>query len=338
MNITRLKNSLVKKTTKTVIPLLLGGLIVWMLYRNSNIEALWQIIQSANYRILAFSLIFGLAGNVFRALRWEMLINSLGYYPRSMSLIYAVQGNYAVNFVLPRAGELWRCGAVAKYDKMPFSKAFGTMLADRLMDVVAMFFIFPISLLLNLDFFERYFHQNPDYGKNITSLFSSAWLYVILFAFIFFVTLIFTIFRHARFVQRISNFFAGLKRDWQLIRAMKGKFKFILYTFLIWFAYYLYFYICFFAFDFTKELGAAAGLIVFVMSSFGVAAPVQGGIGAWHFMVISSLLIFGITWEQGSAFAGAVFAIQTVWVILCGIIGIIAMPYVKREKISLKNR
>ncbi len=94
---------------------------------------------------------------------------------------------------------------------------------------------------------------------------------------------------------------------------------------------YLYFYLCFYAFGFTEHLGPVAGLIVFAMSSLGVAAPTQGGIGAWHFMVITSLLVYGVTWEQGSAFAGAVFTIQSAWLILTGIFSIFAIQYVKRD-------
>ena len=112
---------------------------------------------------------------------------------------------------------------------------------------------------------------------------------------------------------------------------MDKKGLFILYTFLTWFGYYLYFYLCFFAFDFTEHLGPVAGLIVFAMSTLGVAAPTQGGIGAWHFMVITSLLVYGVSWEEGSAFAGAVFTIQSVWLILIGIFSIFAIQNVKRD-------
>jgi len=95
--------------------------------------------------------------------------------------------------------------------------------------------------------------------------------------------------------------------------------------------FYLYFYICFYAFDFTKELGPLAGLIVFAMTNIGISVPVQGGIGPWHFMVISSLVILGVVENQALAFAGVVFTIQSVWQILYGLFGVIMLPYVKRE-------
>ena len=122
-----------------------------------------------------------------------------------------------------------------------------------------------------------------------------------------------------------------MKQDILMVRKMKQKGLFVFYTFLCWFGYYLYFYFCFYAFGFTEHLGPVAGLLVFTMSSLGVAAPTQGGIGAWHFMVITSLLVYGVSYEQGSAFAGAVFTIQSLWLILIGIFSIFAIQYVKRD-------
>lgn len=122
-----------------------------------------------------------------------------------------------------------------------------------------------------------------------------------------------------------------MKSDWQRILAMKEKKRMILYTILLWFCFYLYFYICFYAFDFTRGLGALAGLIVFAMTNIGISVPVQGGIGPWHFMVSSSLIIFGVTGNEALAFAGAVFIVQSVWQILYGLFGVIALPYVNRD-------
>jgi hypothetical protein len=142
-------------------------------------------------------------------------------------------------------------------------------------------------------------------------------------------------------IKKIKLFYGGMKRDILTVWKMNQKGLFILYTFLCWFGYYLYFYLCFYAFGFTEHLGPVAGLIVFAMSSLGVAAPTQGGIGAWHFMVITSLLVYGVTWEQGSAFAGAVFTIQSAWLILTGILSIFAIQYVKRdtpETVEIVNR
>ena len=325
------KPGIIKRGVKTFLPLVIGILVLWLLYKDTNLNELWKIIKSANFNIIAFSLLFGLGGNLFRALRWELTIQSLGYYPKRMSLIYAVMGNYAVNFLLPRAGEVWRCGVITKYDKVPFSATFGTLIIDRFFDVVAMGFIMVLCIILDFNFFISYFNTNPAVGSGIISLLTSFWFYASILTIFLLLYVLFRYLPNFYLLKKVKLFILGMKRDILMVWKMKKKNLFILYTFLCWVGYYLYFYFCFYAFGFTQHLGPVAGLLVFAMSSLGVAAPTQGGIGAWHFMVITSLLVYGVSYEQGSAFAGAVFTIQSLWLILIGIFSIFAIQYVKRD-------
>jgi len=300
------------------------------MYRDTNMGELWQIVKSSNIGVIASSLIFGLIGNIIRGLRWELFVNSLGYYPPRASLMYANLGNYAVNFVLPRAGDIWRCGVVSRYDKIPFSKVFETFLVDKMLDIIAGLVVIFVSVLLYIDFFVSYLRDNSQLMNGLTSFFSSGWVHAGMAVILLAIVLMCTVFRKTSFTEKIYKFFRTLKYDLKLISKMKAKRRIIVYTILVWFCFYLYFYICFYAFDFTKGLGPLAGLIVFAMTNIGISVPVQGGIGSWHFVVISSLLILGVTEKEALAFAGAVFIIQSVWQILYGLFGVLAMPYVKR--------
>ena len=320
-----------KSLLKILFSLSLGLLIIWAMYRNTDMGELWSIIKSANIGVIASSLIFGLIGNYIRGLRWELFVNSLGYHPPRASLVYATLGNYAVNFVLPRAGDIWRCGVVSRYDKIPFAKTLETFLVDKMVDVVAGLGIIFISILLYIDFFASYLQDNSELTEGLTNFFTSAWMYAGLAVLLVAVLLMCTVFRKTAFMEKVRKFFNTLKNDLTRISRMEEKKRIIIYTILVWFCFYLYFYICFFAFDFTKELGPLAGLIVFAMTNIGISVPVQGGIGPWHFVVISSLLILGVAEKEALAFAGAVFIIQSVWQILYGLFGVLAMPYVKRE-------
>ena len=329
-----------KKIVRTIFPLILGVVVLWLLYKDTDMGELWRLTKSANFYIIAYSLLFGLAGNIFRALRWELTIQSVGYYPKRMSLMYAVMGNYAVNFLLPRAGEVWRCGVVTKYDKIPFSTTFGTLIVDRLFDVVAMAFIMLLCLLLDFNFFFAYFQTNSDVGQGLVATFSSVWFYAIIIGLIMILYMLIRFLPNFFLIKEMRLFYNRMKRDILMVWKMDRKGLFLLYTFLTWLGYYLYFYLCFYAFGFTEHLGPVVGLIIFTMSTLGVAAPTQGGIGAWHFMVITSLLVYGVSWEEGSAFAGAIFTIQSAWLILIGIFSIFAIQYVKRdlpEKIEITN-
>ena len=112
---------------------------------------------------------------------------------------------------------------------------------------------------------------------------------------------------------------------------MEHKARFLMETILIWAGYFCYFYITFYAFDFTRDLGISVGLIAFTMSSIGVAVPVQGGIGPWHFMVIATLVCFGVNENDAAAFALVVHTVQTVWTGLCGLFGVVALPLTNRK-------
>ncbi len=331
-----MKSESAKNILKTLLSLMLGLLIIWAMYRNSDLGELWSIIETANFWIIAASLMFGLIGNLLRGLRWELFVNSLGYHPPRASIVYATLGNYAVNYVLPRAGDFWRCGVVSKYDKIPFSKTLETFLIDKIVDVIAGLSIIFISIILYIDFFISYINNNPQFGRSIINLFSSVWFYVILGVTIFIIVLFLTIFKKNPIMVKIHNFFKAVKHDLKLISVMKEKWRIIIYTILLWLCFYLYFYVCFFAFDFTKDLGPLAGLIVFAMTNIGISVPVQGGIGPWHFMASSSLVILGVADSQALAFAAAVFAIQSIWQILYGLFGVLAMPFVNRKHHSGK--
>lgn len=317
---------------KTLFSFALGVAIIWWLYRKTDVSELWGIAKSANFGIIAFSLIFGLLGNYLRALRWELLLNSLGYLPKRAGIVFATFGNYAVNFLLPRAGDLWRCGMVTKYDGIPFPKTLETFLIDKILDILAGVLLVVVSLTLSVDFFASYFHQNPRFAEGFTKIFFSLWTYLFLIIVAGGTVVLFTYFKDTLPVKKVKAIVRTIGYDMKRIATMKSKGKMFLYTALAWLSFYIYFYVCFYAFDFTRNLGMAIGWIVFAMSNVGVAVPVQGGVGTWHFMVISSLVIFGVRYEEASAFAGAIFAIQSVWIILIGVGGILGLPYVKREK------
>ena len=124
------------------------------------------------------SLLFGLFANVVRGLRWGLLISSLGERFKMSNIIYAVLGNYAVNMVLPRVGEVWRCGIITKYDKIPFTKLLGTLLIDRVSDTIVVGLITLLIFIFNFDFFVSFFAKNPALLEGFQKMFDSIWIYV----------------------------------------------------------------------------------------------------------------------------------------------------------------
>lgn len=316
---------------KIILPLAFGCLLLWYMYSKMDLTEIWEVIRKGvNYNIILFSLLFGLGANIMRGLRWTLLIRSMGDEVKTSDAIYAVLGNYAVNLLLPRVGEVWRCGMVTKYDKVPFTKLLGTLLVDRVSDTVMVGLITFSIFVFQFDFFRSFFENNPTLLDGFQSMFNSIWIYV---GFIIFGLGIWFIFRYMsnftlviRAKSLLKNVWEGIKSIWWL----KKKWLFILQTFLIWIGYFLYFYITFYAFSFTEHLGVTAGLIAFTMSSIAVAVPVQGAIGPWHFMVIASLMCFGVRETDAAAFALVVHTVQTLWLALTGLVGVIAFAVMKK--------
>ena len=319
--------SILRTFVKVVLPLGFGFLLLWWLFREMDLTEIWNVIRhGVRYDIILFSLLFGLFANIVRGLRWGLLIETLGVRFKRSNAINAVLGNYAVNLVLPRVGEVWRCGIVAKYDKISFSKLLGTLLIDRVSDTIMVGTITLFIFIFNIDFFISFFAKNPALLEGFHAMLNSIWIYalaiglVILVWFVFKYMSRFTLVRKAK--ELLLNVWAGMKSIW----LMDKKWLFLVQTLLIWSGYFCYFYITFYAFDFTRELGIGVGLIAFTMSSIGVAVPVQGGIGPWHFMVIATLVCFGVNENDAAAFALVVHTVQTVWTGLCGLAGIVALP------------
>lgn len=324
--------SIIHTSIKIILPLTLGCLLLWFLYRKMDISEIWNVIKTGvDYKVILFSLLFGLGANMVRGWRWGLLIRSLGENLRMKNAIYAVLGNYAVNLVLPRVGEVWRCGMVSKYDKISFTKLLGTLLIDRVSDMVMVGLIALSIFTFNINFFVSFFERNPQLSAGFSSMLHSVWIYIFLVIFLLAVWFVFKYLSNFTLVQKIKgmlgNVWTGIKSIW----VMKRKWLFLVQTLMLWLGYFLYFYITFYAFGFTENLGVSVGLIAFTMSSIGVAVPVQGAIGPWHFMVIATLVCFGVNENDAAAFALVVHTVQTVWTGLCGLFGVVALPVINRR-------
>lgn len=328
---TKKKNSFFNILIKIVLPLALGILILYFLFRNTNFTQLWETIKDANFGILAFSLIFGFIANFIRGYRWKLLITPLGYNPKASNLILSFFGNYAINFALPRAGEIWRCGIVSKEEKIPFAKLFGTLILDRVLDTLTVFIIILFAFSLNIQFFIDYLKSNEHAFDSILNFLKSPILYIGIFLTIAIVFAIFKFFKNNIVVRKVREFCISMWNDMKAIGRMKQKKRLIIYTIGIWLCYFCYFYMTFFAFGFTSGLGVKAGLVAFAMSSLSMAVPTNGGMGAWHAAVIASLIIYGVSNASAEAFTFGVFAIQTLWVLICGLAAI-AILAIKNRK------
>ncbi|MCC8146467.1 MAG: flippase-like domain-containing protein [Bacteroidales bacterium] len=329
----KLKSALIK-FAKTFLPLLFGLFIFWLIFRKMDFREIMSILrQDVNFWFIALSLPFGLIANIIRAYRWDLLIRPLGFTPRKSNLVYAVLGNYGVNLVFPRLGEVWRCTMITRYEKIPFTKLFGTLITDRLADTVMVGLIVVAAFIMNVPYFDSFFAQHPEAFDTFNKIMTSAWMYTTIVIIGLLIWGFYKLFKNHPWVKKTKHMLASVWEGIRSIVNMKERRLFIFYTILIWLGYFLYFYICFYAFPFTKNLGWNCGLIAFGMSSVAVAVPVQGSIGPWHAMVIAVLMGFGVSSIDAGAFAFCVHTVQQlIFTASFGLFGVLALPIANKGK------
>ena len=322
------------KFLKTFVPLAFGIVVFWLIFRTLDFKQILLILKKdVNFWIIALSLPFGLFSNIIRAFRWDLLIKPLGYSPKKSNLIYSYLGNYGVNLAIPRLGEIWRCTMISRYEQIPLSALIGTMITDRMFDFVPIGVILVISFIMNVPYFKMFFAQNPGMFDLIYEISTSVWIYVAIAIVVGVVWFCLVYFKEKAFINKIKSSLLNIWDGILSIIRMKDKWMFIFYTFLIWSGYFFYFYICFYAFPFTKDLGWNRGLIAFGISSITATIPIQGGLGAWHFIMIAVFAGFGLNSIDAGAFALCVHTIQAlIFTGLFGLFGILALPIANKGK------
>jgi glycosyltransferase 2 family protein len=323
----------VKSSLKYIAFFAAGVIIFWLIYKDLDINMIKSVLKNhVNYLWVGVSLIIGVLSHIARAIRWNYLIEPMGLKPRLSNTFMSVMFGYLMNLVLPRMGEISRCGALAKYEKIPFMKLIGTVVTERIIDVILLLLFAMIAFISQFGRILQLFINNPEIGDKAVNMVTSP--YVIGFVVLFLIIVVF--FRKriykSRFFKRIENTFEHLREGLVSVKFIRNKWAFIFYSFLIYILYYLMMYVSFFAFDFTSGLSPLAALTAFVMGSFGMVAPVQGGLGTWHFMIKESLLLYGISNENGIIFAFVAHTVMTLLVIVLGLISLLALPLLNRKK------
>lgn len=320
---------------KFIIFLSIGVFLLWLAYRNYDMNELWIGLKSANFYWIALSMLVSLGSHWMRAVRWNLLIEPLGYKPKKLNTFCAVMIMYLANFAIPRMGEVTRCGVMKQYEKVPFTQLLGTVLIERSVDMLVLIFLFIIVLLTQFWVIVKFLKNNPAIIANLDKLKFSG--FVALIAGVIFIILVIVFWKklkatkmYQKIEATVNNFVAGIKT----VFTMQRKISFLINTFAIWFLYFLNLYICFQAFGATQNLPVLAGLAGIVIGSFGMVAPVQGGIGAWHIMIIQTLVVYGIVSKDGAVFAAVVHGSMMVLLVIGGFISLLILPVYNRSSKS----
>lgn len=333
---------LISLLLKYGIPIAISVGLAWFLSKNVDWSAIKDSLRNdVNYWWFVPVIVVSVLSHVFRALRWRLQLRAIGIEPPLGALVNSIFGTYFVNLLFPRLGEVWRSGYIANREKASFTQVLGSMVGDRLSDTVVVALLTLFTFFVAQDKFTMFFNYRSGDGG---SMFSSWVFWVLVLLGIAGVLALIWIYRSKSENKIISKLRLMLHNLWEgfaAIGKMDGKWMFLVYTLLIWGCYFLQLYIASFAFSCTKDLGVVAILVLFVLSSIGMAVPSNGGLGPWQFAIIFGLALYGVGSlplstpynPQASAFAWLVWGVQTCLLIVLGIYAFISMA-IDRKRIA----
>lgn len=311
-----------KDICRTVLPLVLGAFILYWVYRDFDFARAGEVLlHDTDWYWMSFSLLFGVLSHVLRGWRWKLALEPLSLYPRVSNCVDAVFVSYAANLVLPRVGEVSRCGILSRSDGLPFAKTLGTVVTERIIDTVCICLLAIITFLIQTPVFFRFFQQTGTKIPSLLHLFTSPWFYVVLFSVLGALYLLFRLLRILAVFDRVKGVLQSMVEGIMSLRHVSNMPLFIFYTVGIWLCYFLHFYLTFFCFSFSEDLSVSAGLVLFVAGTFAVIVPTPNGAGPWHFAVITMMMLYGIDSSDAGIFALIVHGIQTLLVVLLGFFG-----------------
>lgn len=311
---------------KYALFLVAGIGMLWLTFRNQDFTQVIQKIENVHIGWLLASVVAAILAHLSRAIRWNMLITPLGYKPKLINTFWALCAGYFANLAVPRLGEITRCGMLTKAEQVPFNELFGTVIVERIMDVLMLFLLLLAVAALEFHLIGGFLYDTI--AAPLMSKFQNLNLPLVAGALVIGIVAIFTYFYFSKhsgkskaIFEKINLLLKGVVDGIKSIAKMKNKSLFIFHTLFIWVMYFFASYLCFFALDSTSMLDAKAGLFILVIGGLGMSAPVQGGIGAFHFIVSRGLMLYGISETEGIVYATIVHGYQTILVLVLGAIG-----------------
>jgi len=331
-----------KKRILTVIQylffLLIGLVLLWLVFRKIDVKEVAAEIRAARYEWLLLSIILGVFSHIARAMRWNILIRSMGYKTDTQTTFYAVMVGYMANTAFPRLGEVTRCGVLAKKKGIPFNSLFGTVISERVFDMIILLLIIIAVILFQLSmlsaFVNKYIISYLTGMANRDNLFLAIILLVVVIVLpLILFRIFFSRIRKLHIYNKVIDFLKGLLDGAKTIMKIKHKWSFLGLTLVIWTLYTLMTYTAFFALEATSGLNFFDAITVMALGSLGMVAPVPGGIGAYQFIVKAILTeIFLIQSEPAVSYSVILWAAQSVMILVLGTLSYYILVFKKTKK------
>ncbi len=326
----------VLKTSKNLLFLFIGLTLLYLAYKEQDLNKLLEDLRGADYSWVVLSMVLGFFAYVARGYRWLILLEPMGYTPKLSGSVASVIIGYFANLAIPRIGEITRCTTMNQLEKIPVNKLFGTVILERVIDFIMLFTVTGLTIVLKLDLFGAFFYD-LFYERLKNSLGLGPLILILVVGLLMLVVgwYLFKKYMHKyQFTQKIYTFWLGIKEGLKSVGKLKKKRTFVAYTLIIWILYFFMTYVCFFSLSTTAHLTLVDGLFILAVGGFGMAVPVNGGVGAYHIVVSLGLGILGIAQGPALSFAAIVHTSQTILTMFAGSISLVWIYFLGRKKQS----
>jgi hypothetical protein len=323
---------------KILMPLVLGAAILYWMYRGEDWQQIRHVMtDEMDWTWMLLSFPFGILAQAFRGWRWRQALEPVGEYPRTSVSIHSIFLSYAASLVIPRVGEFARCGVLKRYDDVSFPKALGTVVSERAIDSLLVMGITALVLLVEMSTFGTFFRKTGTDLHSILHNFSWAGYFVAAVCAAAILVLLHVLLRKLSIYNKVR---ATIKGIWQGVISLKDVQNiplFVFFTLAIWVSYFLHYYLTFFCFDFTADLGIGCAMVTFIVGSIAVIVPTPNGAGPWHFAVKTMLILYGVADVHALYFVLIVHTVQTLLVIILGIYALAALSFTKTRSRSVQH-
>jgi uncharacterized protein (TIRG00374 family) len=313
------------KWLSIVLPIVLGFFLIFYTYNKFTPEQILEIqsyFKNANYSYLYLAAVIAVIGNASRAYRWKFSLEHMGYQSSFRNNFMAVSIGYVLNLTVPKSGEISRALIVKKYNNIPFDKGFGSIVAERIVDLFVLLLFMLIAIILQFDIVKSFILDKIPLTKLL--------LFVVICSFALFVFFLVYKYSKSKYIIAIKEKISGLKEGVLSIIHMKKKKAYFFHTSVIWLSYLLMFYIVSFVFPETSSLTFSAIITSFVVGSIAIAFT-NSGFGSYPFLISKILLVYAIPETTGNAFGWIVWTSQMMVVLGLGLFSFLYLPVFNRK-------
>ena len=329
------------KIVRFLLFLSIALLLLYFAFRGVDARELRDSFANARYGYVFLYLLIGFMSLISRSYRWVIMIEPLGHKISFWNSFYALNTGYLANFAFPRLGEITRCGTLSKAEKIPVDKLFGTVIVERVIDLIILAVMLLVLIIGRLDYFGNFIQHNiyTPLVERINASMGSTWILLLVIISIPVLILItYLLFRsklsEILMIQKIKSFIKGLIDGVKTVYTLKKRWSFIFHSITIWVLYWLMTYAALFALPETSQLKLIDALFLLAVGTLGWVVPVQGGIGAYHYMVTLGFTLYKIDREAGLTYATLSHGSQMIMLILLGTLSFLLLFTVQRKQLK----